>query len=147
DDWATVALRPDELGARFVDACRAREERRAVRAAYDAINRVHAPRSRSRAAAGAAMLDSEPRLALVLEHAHEAIVATDADGRILAWNAATEILFGCDGPDPRGERLADLLGGTGRESFETALAAALAGRTTREVVVSIPSEDDRELEI
>lgn len=62
-----------------------------------------------RSATAAALRDSEERMRLVVETAGDAFVRMDADGVIIAWNAAAEALFGWSRQEATGRRLADTI--------------------------------------
>jgi len=51
--------------------------------------------------------DSERRMRLVLDSAHDAFVAMDMDGRIVEWNARAEAVFGWKRADVLGRSLAE----------------------------------------
>jgi diguanylate cyclase (GGDEF)-like protein/PAS domain S-box-containing protein len=69
-----------------------------------------AGRERTRlAAAGDALAHSEHRTRRILETAHDAYVAMDAEGRIMEWNARAEQLFGWTHDEAIGRSLADTI--------------------------------------
>jgi diguanylate cyclase (GGDEF)-like protein/PAS domain S-box-containing protein len=67
------------------------------------------------------------RLAAIVEHSDDAIVATDAGGRVVDWNAAAGRLYGYDAADIVGRPLATLSPPERRVADEAVLASALAG--------------------
>lgn len=73
-----------------------------------------------RMAAEAARADSEARLAAIVEGASDAIVSTDADGRVQRFNPAAERVFGV--------RAADMLGRTLDRLLPPAARAGHAGQ-------------------
>jgi PAS domain S-box-containing protein len=56
-----------------------------------------------------ALLDSEHRLRMVIEHSLDAFVACDADGFIVDWNKKAEAMFGWKKMEALGEKMADLI--------------------------------------
>jgi diguanylate cyclase (GGDEF)-like protein/PAS domain S-box-containing protein len=51
----------------------------------------------------------EARLRAMLEHAHDAVVSVDGEGRVSQWNRAAERLFGWSPIEAMGQPLADLI--------------------------------------
>jgi diguanylate cyclase (GGDEF)-like protein/PAS domain S-box-containing protein len=70
----------------------------AKKAALDARNEAEA-RLRS----------SEERMRALLEHAHDAVISIDAQGRVAHWNRAAERLFGWSPIETIGQPVADLI--------------------------------------
>jgi PAS domain S-box-containing protein len=56
-----------------------------------------------------ALRDSEARTRLFLETAHDAFMSIDAEGRVRAWNAAAERMFGWPTAEAVGRELRDLI--------------------------------------
>jgi PAS domain S-box-containing protein len=52
---------------------------------------------------------SESRLRAMLEAALDAVVTMDADGRVIGWNSAAEIIFGHAAADALGREMAELI--------------------------------------
>ncbi|MFO1464442.1 MAG: PAS domain S-box protein [bacterium] len=53
--------------------------------------------------------ESEERIRTIIEHALDAVVVVDADGRILYWNPQAEKIFGWSGPEALGRKDTELL--------------------------------------
>jgi PAS domain S-box-containing protein len=51
----------------------------------------------------------ESRLRAMLEAALDAVVTMDADGRVVGWNRAAEVVFGYEGSEAIGREMADLI--------------------------------------
>ena len=76
--------------------------------------------------------DSERRMRLVLDSAHDAFVAIDAKGRIVEWNARAEAVFGWPRSEAVGRDLADTIIPTDyRGEHRRGIERYLAGGTTR----------------
>lgn len=66
---------------------------------------------------------SESRLHNILDHAHDAVISIDHEGRITQWNRASERLFGWSASEALGANVVDLVVPlTMRESFSSGLA-------------------------
>ena len=66
----------------------------------------------------------------LLDLATDALVATDREGVVLAWNPAAETAFDVSTEDAVGSPLTDLLPGELSDAIEAAVAAALDGEST-----------------
>ena len=70
---------------------------------------------------------SEERSRLIIETAYDAFVSTDEEGRISAWNAQAEAMFGRPRSEAIGSGFAETILPEGdRQAFEQALKAMLA---------------------
>lgn len=56
-------------------------------------------------------------LSNVVEHAHDLIISTDKDGRIISWNPSAELLTGFTEAEIKGYSLSDLFDDTGKEAI------------------------------
>src|SRR3990167_6341724 len=68
----------------------------------------------------------ERHLASVVESANDLVVSTDAEGRIISWNAAAERISGYRADEVRGQLLGELCATTQREHLK-AIIRQLAG--------------------
>ncbi|MFQ5459501.1 MAG: ATP-binding protein [Anaerolineae bacterium] len=82
----------------------------------------------SRAMLFEAVRDSEERYRAVAEFAVDAIVSTDAAGRIETWNPAAENVFGYGSSEIIGRRVTALLSPSSRARFERLMAKLEEGR-------------------
>jgi PAS domain S-box-containing protein len=100
-------------------------------------------RSRSRAlgAPARALVNGEHFLAHVLAHTHDAIVSTDAAGRILTWNDAARDLFGFQPEAVIGRRLG-VLDGSGNQLDEIARHVVASGEPQQARVSCSTSKGD-----
>ena len=63
----------------------------------------------ARSEAEARLRSSEERMRALLEHAHDAVISIDEQGRVSQWNRAAERLFGWSPIEAIGQPVADLL--------------------------------------
>jgi diguanylate cyclase (GGDEF)-like protein/PAS domain S-box-containing protein len=88
----------------------------------------------ARARADARLRTSEERLRAMLEHAHDAVVSTDARGRVTQWNRAAERLFGWSRSEAMGQALAELVVPPAlRAAFEEAVTGFQARENVEDV--------------
>lgn len=94
--WAIADPGTEELPRRLFEAVRATEQRRQLRTTIDRA-RIQLTSSPPPADASdyRRLVLSDRYHAAILNHAHDAILSTDPDGKILTANPATERLTGC----------------------------------------------------
>lgn len=116
-------LRPDGslvwvLG-HFAEVVDGADRRAHVGTITDITDRVHAERERA-------------RLAVIVEHADDAMFLLDSDGTVATWNPGAEKLLGREAAEIRGRRIGELVPGRARE-VEAALQRVLTGDVVREL--------------
>ena len=87
---------------------------------------------------------TEERLRLqaqILEQVHDAVIATDLEGRVTSWNRGAERLFGYQAGEVLGRPAAALYPDEGRAAFEQGVVAALRERGTHETAVQVRRRD------
>ncbi|MDC0723431.1 sensor histidine kinase [Nannocystis bainbridge] len=80
------------------------------------------------------------RLAVIVEHAADALFLLGPDGTVAIWNPGAEKLLGHPGAEIRGRFLGDLVPGHGRE-IEAALRRVLTGDVVRELDAQVRRDD------
>jgi diguanylate cyclase (GGDEF)-like protein/PAS domain S-box-containing protein len=76
--------------------------------------------------AEARLRTSEERMRALLEHAHDAVISIDAQGRVSQWNRAAERLFGWSPIETIGQPVADLIVPPGLRGDVASLVARYA---------------------
>jgi PAS domain S-box-containing protein len=86
-----------------------------------------------------ALVESESRLAGIINSAMDAIITVDADGRILVFNTAAEKMFRCKSPDILGKPVTLLIpGGYAEAHRDPARTGAASRLSTRAIGASRP---------
>ncbi|MEK7677340.1 MAG: PAS domain S-box protein [Verrucomicrobiota bacterium] len=81
---------------------------------------------RKRQQAEAALRKSEEHLRAVLQYAHDAIISTDSNGRIVSWNNGAQIIFGYAAEEVRNEPLTTLMPERYREAHQAGMRRYLS---------------------
>jgi PAS domain S-box-containing protein len=140
-----VALR------RFVaEAAAAAHRRREVSGLFARINRQIAPVSAaSDEARERRLMQSDRFLASLLAHVPDAILATDIDGSIVAWNDAASLLFGRSADDIAGRPVVSLFAEEKRSPLAALLDHAKSGDVVRahQTEVLLPDQSTRSAEV
>src|ERR671925_453629 len=89
----------------------------------------------------------QARLATIVEHSAEAIVARTRDGLVTAWNPAAEALFGYTADEMVGQTLDGLLPGDRRGEVEELLAIVLRGEPVRDFETVRVAKNGRLLDV
>ncbi len=134
DDFLRKPVQAEELAARARSGARAFATYKELQTNHGELRATYArlvtAEERTRA--------SEARLAAILEGAHDAIVAVDADGRITSFNRAAERMFGWTRPEIGPTSFLVLLGDAPTRSWMT---EQLRGLRTG----AVPTSEHREM--
>lgn len=117
-NWTVVDADKAELEAAIATAVRSSRQRRQLRTNLDAINlRLAGPRPPADSSEYRKLVISDKYLATILEHAQDAIVSLDLQGRIASWNRGATRLFGYSLQDALDLRVADLAAADSRRQL------------------------------
>jgi PAS domain S-box-containing protein len=89
----------------------------------------------------------QARLATIVEHSADAIVARTRDGRVTAWNPAAEALFGYTAEEMLGQTLDRLLPADRRGEVQELLAVVLRGEPVQDVETVRVAKDGHPLDL
>ncbi|MFZ5862930.1 MAG: sensor histidine kinase [Nitrospirota bacterium] len=103
-EWRVTGLGADDLGDALRGAAQSTQQRRHLRITHERINAQLMLRRASGAEASRQTI-SDRFLASVLEHAYDAIIATDTAGVITTWNRAAGRLFGLSEREALGQSI------------------------------------------
>jgi len=117
-DVATVPLRPA-----LQEITHLAVQRHQLRTTLDRINQRLAVSPATDGADSGSIRASDQLLAHILQNARDAIIATNAAGKILLWNGAAEGLLGLQAADAIGRSLAEAGDGEWREAVPRMLAS------------------------
>ena len=98
------------------------------------VGRSHGGRHMDRTAEQAALL---AQLIAAVDASDDAILSVDVGGAVTSWNRGALRLFGHSEGRLRGTRLADLVGGDDRATWERAVTRALAGGAQEHLALSV----------
>lgn len=115
---------------------------------FDAKNRVEAALRESQTR----LEHSEARMRMLLQHANDAVIVIDANGKVIEWNTAAERLFGWSAPEANGQDAVELIvPGHMLEYHRNELARFMAtreGRTAdRRVELQAVNRSGQELQV
>jgi PAS domain S-box-containing protein len=89
----------------------------------------------------------QARLATIVEHSADAIVARTRDGRVTAWNPAAEGLFGYSADEMLGQTLDRLLPADRRGEVQELLSVVLRGEPVQDVETVRVAKDGQPLDV
>jgi PAS domain S-box-containing protein len=92
------------------------------------------------------LLESQQRLAAIVEHSHDAILSTTLDGVITSWNRGAERIYGYSPTEMIGEQLR-LLMPTGFEDASEGLAQVAPGTTVEHYETTRKTKDGRTIDV
>ena len=135
-NWTIVDPAAASWGEVVRAAERATRQRSKLRTTLDRMNLHLASRQAAVAEHVRRLTVADSYLASILEHAGDAIVAVDEDGRIATWNRGAALLFGRGEADVLERPIDVLVQDAGRTALLRLVHDALAGRssTRRELV-------------
>jgi PAS domain S-box-containing protein len=151
DVWIAAADASSAALRRLIaDAASAASRRRSMSSMLERINRQLMPASDLRDEAKQRRLAQSDRfLASLLAHAPDAILATDLNARIVAWNDAASTLFHRDADEAMGRPLTSLFAESFRENLAALLERTKAGEVVRtdEIQALLPDLTTRTAEV
>ena len=134
--WTVVETGEGALDATLPIAVRTSRQRRQLRTSLDAINlRLGGPRPAEDSTEYRKLVISDKYLATILEHAQDAIVSLDLQGRVASWNRGAVELFGYPLKEAVNLRVGDLVAADGREVMNDWFDEALRGSPVLQVEV------------
>lgn len=86
-------------------------------------------------------------LANLVEHAHDLIISTDAEGRIISWNPALERVSGYTANHMRGRMLFDLFEESQRDEVIGILSHLRSGQIVNDQGLDLKTRNDRRVRI
>jgi two-component system, sensor histidine kinase and response regulator len=89
----------------------------------------------------------QARLATIVEHSADAIIARTRDGRVTAWNPAAEALFGYTAGEMLGQTLDRLLPEDRRDEVQELLSVVLRGEPVQDVETVRVTRDGNLLDV
>jgi PAS domain S-box-containing protein len=126
--WSITMVASDNLVDVLRNAVLSVRQRQQLRTTLDCINVQLASKPPADAEEQRRYMASDRFLACMLENASDAIVATDNQGTITAWNRAAEQLFSLKERDAIGQSVQTVAGGAWAEQLPGLIAQLGAGR-------------------